>query len=177
MPISISVLKPPVSAPRQRHFPALFFAVGVLAMGVSAFASTGPAVANETQATSVSPLPQQDAELREALARYRELSGNPAWQQSLPPPPDGKLTTGQPYAGIALLTRRLLLLGDLPAGTTPPARYEGQLVEGVKAFQARHGLTTDGVIGKGTLEQLNVAPETRVRQLELAIERLRSTQG
>ena len=117
----------------------------------------------------------QYRELREALARYRLLAGNPAWHRALPPPAEGKLQPGRAYPGIAVLGQRLKLLGDLPANGAPPARYEGRLVDGVRSFQERHGLTPDGVVGKGTLEQLNVTPEARVRQLELALERLRWT--
>ena len=119
-------------------------------------------------------LPQYES-LRQALAKYRELAGNPAWQQALPPLPGGKLAPGQAYAGNGLLTQRLLLLGDLPAGTTPPPRYEGTLVDGIKSFQQRHGRTPDGVIGAETFAQLKVPPEARVPQLELALERLRWT--
>ena len=103
MPISTSVLKIPASGPRRHHLPAFFFAAGVLVIGISAWASSSLAVAGETPVTSASPLPQQDAELHEALARYRELSGNPAWQQNLPHPPDSKVTAYRPYAGIVLL--------------------------------------------------------------------------
>ena len=117
----------------------------------------------------------QYLELQEALARYRELAGNPAWHKALPQPADGKLTPGQAYAGLAVLIQRLRLLGDLPANGAPPSNYDGKIVDGVRSFQERHGLTADGVIGKGTLEQLNIAPEERVRQLELALERLRLT--
>ena len=45
----------------------------------------------------------------------------------------------------------------------------------MRAFQQRHGLTTDGVIGKATLAQLQVPPAARARQLELMLERLRWT--
>ena len=124
-------------------------------------------------ARSAQPPLAQYRELREVLARYRLLTGNPAWQKALPPPADGKLQPGQTYPGIAVLIQRLKVLGDLPANGVPPARYEGRLVDGVKSFQERHGLTPDGVVGKGTLEQLNVTPAARVRQLELALERLR----
>mgnify|MGYP000872927377 FL=1 len=117
----------------------------------------------------------QYAELREALAHYRKLSANPAWLKALPLPADGKLTPGQPYANLRSLGERLVLLGDLPPGTVVAQRYEGNIVDGVKSFQERHGLTADGVIGKATLEQLNTAPLARVRQLELALERLRWT--
>ena len=117
----------------------------------------------------------QYLELREVLARYWLLAGHPAWQKALPAPADGKLQPGQPYVGIPVLSQRLTVLGDLPANGVPPARYEGRLVDAVKSFQGRHGLTPDGVVGKGTLEQLNVTPEARVRQLELALERLRWT--
>jgi len=117
----------------------------------------------------------QYAELREGLAHYRKLSANPAWQKALPLPAEGKLTPGQPYTALYNLGERLALLGDLPPGAVLAPRYEGNIVDAVKAFQERHGLTADGVIGKATLEQLNIAPRARVRQIELALERLRWT--
>jgi L,D-transpeptidase YcbB len=49
------------------------------------------------------------------------------------------------------------------------------LVDGVKAFQSRHGLTADGVIGRDTFEQLNTPMAARARQIELTLERLRWT--
>jgi murein L,D-transpeptidase YcbB/YkuD len=165
----------PASLPCRRHIPAICVAIGLLGLGGMALAATDPGGASEETLVPATPLPQQDAELLAAIARYRQLSGNPAWQKPLPPIPDNKLTTGQPYAGMGLLVQRLGLLGDLPANTPPAARYEGKVVDGIKSFQERHGLTPDGVIGKGTFEQLNIAPEIRVRQLELALERLRST--
>ncbi|WP_082016701.1 L,D-transpeptidase family protein [Cupriavidus sp. IDO] len=113
--------------------------------------------------------------LRAALARYRDIAAQPAWAQPLPRLPGAKLTAGQPYAGTAALTARLVALGDLPAGTPAPRRYEGVVVDGVKAFQSRHGLEVDGVLGPGTLAQLNTPIASRVRQIELTMERLRWT--
>jgi len=115
------------------------------------------------------------ARLREALAHYRERSGHPAWQQSLPPLPGGKLAPGHTYAGLALLAQRLAVLGDLAPDALVPLRYEGLLVDAVRAFQQRHGLAADGVVGKATLVQLQVTPAARVRQIELTLERLRWT--
>ena len=66
-------------------------------------------------------------------------------------------TTSTPSA-TAALAQRLAFWGDLPEETVPGKRYEGSLVAGVKAFQERHGLEADGVIGKGTLAQLAVTP-------------------
>ena len=102
---------------------------------------------------AAAPSSPQYASLREALARYRELVGSPAWQNPLPSVPGGKLTPGEKYAGTAALAERLRLLGDLPAHSPRPQRYEGQVVEAVRSFQERHALPTDGVIGKDTFEQ------------------------
>ena len=120
--------------------------------------------------------------LRSALARYRALADDPAWRRPLPllpasdPGRAGKLEPGQPYAGLPLLAERLIALGDLgaPLGVAPTL-YEGPLVDAVKAFQQRHGLADDGVIGAATLAQLQVSPIARARQIEFALERLRWT--
>jgi murein L,D-transpeptidase YcbB/YkuD len=132
-------------------------------------------------ARAAAPRIGQYERLREALSHYRTLIGHPAWASSLPALPPGprntppKLEPGQPYAGVDVLRERLIALGDLPATTPPAALYDEALSAAVSAFQQRHGLTSDGVIGRGTFAQLQVPPAARVRQLELMLERLRWT--
>jgi len=136
------------------------------------------AVARHTLTTAtraaVPKLPLYD-NLRKALATYRQLEKSPALQRSIPPLPARKIIAGQAYAGTMVLAQKLMALGDLPTDAQIPIRYEAALVDGIKAFQRRHGLTPDGVIGRGTFEQLNIPMATRVRQIELTLERLRWT--
>lgn len=113
--------------------------------------------------------------LRQALTRYRLLASDPALQGPLAPLPGSKLTPGQDYAGLAGLAQKLIALGDMAPDAPVPARFDAALVDGVKAFQARHGLQADGIVGKGTYAQLNVTMAARVRQIELTLERLRWT--
>jgi len=116
------------------------------------------------------------AHLRTALAHYRTLAGHPAWATPLPPlPHHRKLEPGQAWTGLPLLAQRLVVLGDLPEGTLPALVHDAVLQDGVKAFQQRHALAADGVVGKGTLAQLEVPPERRAQQIALAMEHLRWT--
>ena len=115
------------------------------------------------------------ANLRTALSRYRALANHQAWDAALPPLPGRKLVSGWAWAGLPLLARRLEALGDLPAGTAVSGRFEGALVAALQSFQERHGLQPDGVLGRATLQQLNVTPASRARQIELTLERLRWT--
>jgi murein L,D-transpeptidase YcbB/YkuD len=119
-------------------------------------------------------------QLQQALAFHRALADDPWWQFPLPPlPPAGrraKLEPGQAWPGLPQLTRRLLALGDLdPGQAQPSAVYGPALVEAVRAFQERHGLKMDGVIGPATLAALEVTPAARAHQIGLALERLRWT--
>lgn len=119
------------------------------------------------------PWPQY-APLLQALARYRDLASDPAWNQPLPALPGRKLQAGQRWPGLPALAARLQALGDLPAGAADaPETYDAALQEGVRAFQARHALEVDGVLGRATLDALAVTPAARARQIELALERLR----
>ena len=122
---------------------------------------------------AVPPVPQYER-LRDALATYRALSKHPAWQRALPALPR-RVEPGSTWAGAPLLAERLHALGDLavlPAARS--LRADDAIVDAVRAFQQRHGLEPDGVVGRATLAALNVTPAQRARQLELALERLRA---
>jgi len=121
------------------------------------------------------PRLQLYANLRQVLAGYRELGAHPAWHSRLPRPPNGALQPGQPYAGLPLLAQRLQVLGDLAADSPLPETYDGPLVDAVRAFQRRHGLAEDGIVGRATLTALEIAPMQRARQIALMLERLRWT--
>ena len=54
-----------------------------------------------------------------------------------------------------------------------PERERLEIVAAVRRFQSRHGLEPDGVVGRQTIEALNVPVAARVTQIELALERLR----
>jgi murein L,D-transpeptidase YcbB/YkuD len=111
--------------------------------------------------------------LRQAMNTYRAMGLPSAWQTPLPAPAARSLRPGAAYPGLATLAARLEALGDLAPGAFLPARYEGPLVEAVQRFQARHGLEPDGIIGASTLEQLEVSPVQRARQMALTLERMR----
>ena len=117
-------------------------------------------------------MPQYER-LARALSQYRDFADKDDGE--LLPVTEGPVEPGQSYDGVPRLIRLLSLIGDLPEGAVPPdsGLYDGELVEAVKRFQSRHGLEPDGVIGPKTLEQLNTPLQVRVRQLELALERLR----
>ena len=142
--------------------------------------SLGPALRAATP-----PLPMY-GELRKALANCRALASHAAWQQPLPPLPtlpklpgrgaSAKLEAGQDWAGAGQLAQRLAAWGDLAEVPVPaPTRLDEPLVEALRAFQRRHGLNDDGVLGRATLNALQVTPAQRAQQIVLTLERLRWT--
>jgi L,D-transpeptidase YcbB len=124
---------------------------------------------HQLAAASAPQLPAYER-LRKVLPFYRQLAADTSLA---PVPVVAKLQPGREYAGAAALQRLLVALGDAKPSAVPPTRYDGELVEAVKRFQARHGLTDDGVMGKDTFAALNVPLSWRARQIVLAMERLR----
>ena len=116
------------------------------------------------------------ARAKRTLAHYRlaEERGEPP---PVPPLAAGrkKIEPGQAWAGTPQLAARLRAFGDLGADAVLPAGsvYSGPLPDAVKAFQRRHGLEPDGVIGPGTVTTLDVPLAHRVQQIQLAMERMR----
>ncbi len=129
------------------------------------------------------------AALQIYLQMAKDYNGAP-----LPVPVPAKtVLPGDPYEGVPQLDRFLRVVGDLPPTAPPSAApastpteggpvsaepvvapiYQGALVEGVKNFQLRHGLTPDGKLTPLTFTALNVPLITRVRQMQLTLERWR----
>jgi len=110
--------------------------------------------------------------LHAALADYRQIAANGGW----PVIPDGPtLKPGARDDRLPVLARRLIVTGDLPprAAVGKPTTYDESLQQGVRRFQARHGLDIDAAIGPATLRALNVPVNKRVEQLKVNIERAR----
>lgn len=120
------------------------------------------------------PLRQYE-QLRAALAAYRPLALAPA--MAIPPTTARVVRPGEAYAGVQRLEALLAQVGDLPTPSTTRVGfgglYDGPVVDGVKRFQRRHGLEPDGVLGSNTMAALRTSLSWRVRQIELALERLR----
>lgn len=113
-------------------------------------------------------------DLRDALARYRSLAAKQ--ELDVLPVSPRSIRPGDTYPGLPALHRQLVVRGDLSEAALPPAAdtvYEGILVQGVIRFQTRHGLEPDGIVGNKTFAALRVPLSWRIRQIELALERLR----
>jgi L,D-transpeptidase YcbB len=110
----------------------------------------------------------------DALLTYTRMASSP--DSPLIPVPQKGIRPGNSFDGTPQLVARLRQLGDLPANAelpTDPTLYKGAIVDAVKHFQKRHGLDQDGVLGKGTVTELNVPLKMRVQQLQLTLERYR----
>jgi murein L,D-transpeptidase YcbB/YkuD len=116
--------------------------------------------------------------LKESLAFYRELAKK---GEFIKVPADSVLPLRTRRAAIALVRRRLFMeglctdtVGSTPEGAT---YYDDSLLVAVKRFQGLHALQADGIMGKSTLQEMNISIEDRIGQLRANLERLRWTTG
>ena len=74
---------------------------------------------------------------------------------------------------IINIKKRLLYWKDLNSKDSITSFYDDKTFEAVKKFQTRHGLISDGIIGKSTIDALNFTKEDRKHQIIANLERWR----
>lgn len=117
--------------------------------------------------------------LMEGLKKYRILLDSGGWNDIRVK--EKKIMPDSMYSSIPLIRERLISEGDLQLDLDTISgdsilndlKYDRVLVKAVKLFQKRHGLNSDGIIGKGTVAAMNVSSEMKVKRLKANLERAR----
>jgi L,D-transpeptidase YcbB len=130
------------------------------------------ALSKEVFDDMVSPLrPRQKEyqELLQKLAEYREIQAKGGWGTIAEV---SRLQWGDEGPWVDVLRHRLQATGDLGKVGGKPI-YDDEVAKAVARFQERHGIPADGSVDPKTLAALNVPVETRIRIIELNLERYR----
>lgn len=108
--------------------------------------------------------------LKSAFARYRVIAMQGGW----PAIASGRvLEPGMEDPRVPQLRQRLSVTGDFRGAASDAPRFEPELGEALRRYQARHLLEADGVLGPATLRSLNRPVEERIGQLRANLERAR----
>jgi len=108
--------------------------------------------------------------LRKALDTYSKIEKANHWTPILFT--KDKYVAGDSAPEIALVKRRLQLLGDLGNEDAGDVLNE-KTAAAIKTYQQGMGLTADGVLGKGFQQSINVPLKDRIRQILVNMERAR----
>jgi len=119
----------------------------------------------------LAPAQPEYKRLQAALVRYRAIVAAGGWPRV---PQAGKLTRGDEGAAVAVLRRRLIAEGFLPAEATG-REFDETVEAALKHFQADHGIAVDGQVGHDTYMALNVPAAARLEQIRDNLERWRET--
>ncbi len=111
-------------------------------------------------------------ELRNGLVIYRQLAKQGGWPAIAT---SRVLKPGMKDTSVLTIRKYLTITGDLPQNLTSvnDTIYDTLVQNAVKQFQFRHNLIQDGILGKGTLEVMNVPIEQRIDEIRLNMERAR----
>ncbi len=110
----------------------------------------------------------------QAVARYATIVAQGGW----PKVPSVKiLRLGDRHPSVRVLRARLAVSGDIDPSAVRNDIYDSYVEAAVRHFQARHGLTVDGVLRAETLTAMNVPAATRLAMLKINVGRLRALGG
>ena len=122
--------------------------------------------------SALAPRHPQYGKLQDAMAHYRKLKREGGWAAI----PDGDLIEeGDTDPRVSALRLRLAAEGfDSTADASDPDLMNASTLAALKAFQRRHGLEDDGVVGGNTLEALNESVESKVARIAESMHRWRA---
>jgi murein L,D-transpeptidase YcbB/YkuD len=112
--------------------------------------------------------------LEKAIVEYSQIVQRGGWREV---PVSDRLRVGMQHRSVVSLRERLAATGDLDRAAGVSEIFDSYVEAAVKRFQARNGITPDGVLRDSTISALNVPAQVRLRQLETNIVRVRSMQG
>jgi murein L,D-transpeptidase YcbB/YkuD len=121
---------------------------------------------------TLSPATVQTTEA--AIPRYEQLASQGGWPMV---PTSERMRLGNRSKAVIALRQRLIAGGDLATSAGASDVFDSYVEAGVKRFQARHGLTVDGLAREATLAAMNVPAEARVAQLKTNLVRLKGLSG
>jgi L,D-transpeptidase YcbB len=116
--------------------------------------------------------PETLARTRGALQFHEEIVRHGGWHR-LPEGARG-LRQGQGGPHVLALKQRLAISGDLDNANAASDQFDAATTEALQRFQARHGLTRTGAVGRLTFAAFNVPTEVRLKQLRATVERLQN---
>ncbi len=138
--------------------------VNLAAMLDSSILSKGAAPAGDTTMNA------GYGKLQAFLPRYTAISKKEKWDSL--PMPDKIWKLGDKDSLVATIRHRLFLMGDI-AEDDKAIKFDTILLAGIKSFQQRMGLPAAGIVGKKTMDELNVPITERIKQILVNMERLR----
>jgi murein L,D-transpeptidase YcbB/YkuD len=108
---------------------------------------------------------------QEAIGKYEGIVARGGWPKV---PPTDRLRLGNRHPSVVPLRQRLIVTGDLEANAGATDIFDSYVEAAVRRFQARHGITIDGIVRKATFDRLNVPADMRLTQLKVNVKRLKA---
>src|ERR1041385_6831791 len=121
---------------------------------------------------TLSPATVQHTE--QAIGQFEGIVAKGGWPEVAR---SDRLRLGSRQPAVIALRQRLIASGDLDANAGVTDVFDSYVEAAVRRFQARHGLSGDGVVRDQTLKALNVPAPVRLAQLHTNLVRLRSMSG
>jgi murein L,D-transpeptidase YcbB/YkuD len=110
----------------------------------------------------------------QAIGQYEGIAARGGWPIV---PPTDRLRLGNRHPSVVALRRRLAVTGDLDADAGDGDIFDSYVEAAVRRFQARHGISIDGIVRAETFDRLNIPCDVRLAQLRVNLVRLRAVKG
>jgi len=108
--------------------------------------------------------------LKIELGRFVQIEKNGGWPTIITSKKIIKKGTNAPV--ISIIKKRLAITGDLPSADTSTV-FNDSLLNAVKAFQNKYGLTPSGTINQQLVQLMNIPVKQKIKQLLINLYRMR----